>query len=97
MPSGECPRNERRVRLPEDPLPRVSESSRVADMFDRAQWCHVAYLFANAALHLGTCLLLESPTLYDSSETNCTAGNVLSICLWLIVFGTRSESLGVER
>ena len=31
-------------------------------------------LFANAALHLGMCLLLESPTVYDSSEMNCTAG-----------------------
>ena len=40
----ECPRNERRVRLPEDPLPRVSESSRVGDMFENAQGCHVAHV-----------------------------------------------------
>ena len=44
MPSGECPRNERRIRLPEDPLPRLSESSRVADMFEQAQWCYVAHV-----------------------------------------------------
>ena len=36
MPSGECSRNGRRARLPEDPLERVSESSRVADMSEQA-------------------------------------------------------------
>jgi len=38
MPSGECSRNGRRARLPEDPWERVSESSRVADMSEQAQW-----------------------------------------------------------
>merc|ERR1712135_71845 len=36
MPSGECSRNGRRARLPEDPWERVSESSRVADMSEQA-------------------------------------------------------------
>jgi len=35
MPSGECSRNGRRARLPEDPWERVSESSRVADMSEQ--------------------------------------------------------------
>jgi len=36
MPSGECSRNGRRARLPEDPWEQVSESSRVADMSEQA-------------------------------------------------------------
>ena len=65
MPSGECPRNERRVCLPEDPLPRLSESSRVADMFEQAQWCHVAHVdtfVCQRCAAPGHVSLLESPT-----------------------------------
>ena len=38
MPSGEGSRNGRRAPLPEDPWEQVSESSRVADMSEQAQW-----------------------------------------------------------